>query len=86
VQLEEGSSVEQDLGLIQCLITAQDIGLWSGNRRKMEISEGSLLIPVTVTMHSVFLSADAISDMVLDDAISKEAAQVILSSSGSGSF
>jgi hypothetical protein len=86
VQLEEGSSVEQDLGLIQCLITAQDIGLWSGNRRKMEISEGSLSIPVTVTMHSVLLSADAISDMVLDDAISKEAAQVILPSSDGGSF
>jgi len=28
-----------EIGLVQALILIQDIGLWSGNRRKMEIAE-----------------------------------------------
>ncbi|KAL6804711.1 hypothetical protein GGI42DRAFT_342126 [Trichoderma sp. SZMC 28013] len=38
----------QNLSLVQSLILGQDIGLWSGNRRKMEIAECHLVIPVTM--------------------------------------
>lgn len=38
------------MGLVQALILVQDIGLWSGNRRKMEIAECHLGIPVTVSV------------------------------------
>ncbi|KAI0863352.1 hypothetical protein F4860DRAFT_83408 [Xylaria cubensis] len=37
-----------NLGLVQTLVLGQDISLWSGNRRKMEIAECHLLIPVTM--------------------------------------
>ena len=36
------------MGLIQTLVLGHDIGLWSGNRRKMEIAECHLVIPITV--------------------------------------
>ncbi|KAH9999580.1 hypothetical protein F4779DRAFT_605364 [Xylariaceae sp. FL0662B] len=38
----------RDLGLVQTLVLGQDIGLWSGSRRKMEIAECHLLIPINM--------------------------------------
>ncbi|KAM6526720.1 hypothetical protein FSOLCH5_002809 [Fusarium solani] len=37
-----------NIGLIQAIILGQDAGLWSGNRRKMEIAECHVNIPVTM--------------------------------------
>ncbi|KAI0409721.1 hypothetical protein F4802DRAFT_159728 [Xylaria palmicola] len=37
-----------NLTLVQALVLEQDISLWSGNRRKMEIAECHLLIPLTM--------------------------------------
>jgi hypothetical protein len=47
-QFEDNNTAIQNLSLVQSLILGQDIGLWSGNRRKMEIAECHLVIPVTV--------------------------------------
>lgn len=48
LQFEDNNTAIQNLSLVQSLILGQDIGLWSGNRRKMEIAECHLVIPVTV--------------------------------------
>jgi len=47
-KFEENNSTFQDLGLVQALMLLQDVALWSGNRRKMEIAECHQLIPITV--------------------------------------
>ncbi|KJZ79034.1 hypothetical protein HIM_01807 [Hirsutella minnesotensis 3608] len=47
-RFEENNTAIQVLGLVQSLILVQDFGLWSGNRRKMEIAECHLVIPVTM--------------------------------------
>ncbi|CAM1505632.1 Fc.00g112690.m01.CDS01 [Cosmosporella sp. VM-42] len=47
-RFEDNNTSIQNLGLVQSLILGQDIGLWSGNRRKMEIAECHLVIPVTM--------------------------------------
>ncbi len=38
-QFEENNTKIADIGLVQGLMLVQDVGLWSGNRRKMEIAE-----------------------------------------------
>jgi hypothetical protein len=38
--------------MIQAIVIGQDTGLWSGNRRKMEIAECHVNIPVTVCMQT----------------------------------
>ncbi|GAP83481.1 putative C6 and C2H2 transcription factor -like protein [Rosellinia necatrix] len=47
-RFEENNTGISNLGLVQTLVLGQDIGLWSGNRRKMEIAECHLLIPITM--------------------------------------
>ncbi|CAJ2501732.1 Uu.00g045850.m01.CDS01 [Anthostomella pinea] len=47
-RFEENNTGIVDIGLVQTLVLVQDIGLWSGNRRKMEIAECHLLIPITM--------------------------------------
>ncbi|KAL6833811.1 hypothetical protein J3E69DRAFT_149781 [Trichoderma sp. SZMC 28015] len=47
-RFEDNNTAIQNLSLVQSLILGQDIGLWSGNRRKMEIAECHLVIPVTM--------------------------------------
>ncbi|KAM5351599.1 hypothetical protein ACJ41O_004322 [Fusarium nematophilum] len=37
-----------NIGLVQAIVLGQDTGLWSGNRRKMEIAECHVNIPVTM--------------------------------------
>lgn len=39
MQFEENNTKIADPGLVQALMLVQDVGLWSGNRRKMEIAE-----------------------------------------------
>ncbi|CCF38655.1 hypothetical protein CH063_09690 [Colletotrichum higginsianum] len=47
-RFEDANTSIKNMGLVQTLILGQDIGLWSGNRRKMEIAECHLLIPITM--------------------------------------
>ncbi|KAI1178763.1 hypothetical protein F4777DRAFT_536679 [Nemania sp. FL0916] len=47
-RFEENNAGIANLGLVQSLVLGQDISLWSGNRRKMEIAECHLLIPITM--------------------------------------
>ncbi|KAI1190967.1 hypothetical protein F5B17DRAFT_427058 [Nemania serpens] len=47
-KFEENNAGIANLGLVQTLVSEQDISLWSGNRRKMEIAECHLLIPITM--------------------------------------
>ncbi|OLN88491.1 Early growth response protein 1-like protein 1 [Colletotrichum chlorophyti] len=47
-RFEDANTSIKNLCLVQTLILGQDIGLWSGNRRKMEIAECHLLIPITM--------------------------------------
>ncbi|KAH8889564.1 hypothetical protein GQ53DRAFT_723274 [Thozetella sp. PMI_491] len=44
-RFEENNTKITDIGLVQALILTQDVGLWSGNRRKMEIAECHIQIP-----------------------------------------
>ncbi|KAM0481349.1 hypothetical protein ACHAPX_003453 [Trichoderma viride] len=53
-RFEENNTAIQNLSLVQSLILGQDIGLWSGNRRKMEIAECHLVIPVTMMRYRRF--------------------------------
>lgn len=47
-RFEEQNARTHNLGLVQTLVLVQDLGLWSGNRRKMEIAECHLLVPITM--------------------------------------
>ncbi|KAK3497977.1 uncharacterized protein B0T23DRAFT_411236 [Neurospora hispaniola] len=47
-RFEENNSKVSDLGLVQALVLTQDLGVWSGNRRKMEIAECHLTVPVAM--------------------------------------
>ena len=38
-QFEENNRTIAEIGKVQALVLVQDVGLWSGNRRKMEIAE-----------------------------------------------
>jgi hypothetical protein len=50
-RFEENNESILNLGLIQAIVLGQDTGLWSGNRRKMEIAECHVNIPTTVRKH-----------------------------------
>ena len=65
------------MGLVQALILVQDVGLWSGNRRKMEIAECHLSIPITVSpthFHYKYRGSRSI-----DDEVSRKVSKVELS-------
>ncbi|KAG6155167.1 hypothetical protein E4U37_001428 [Claviceps purpurea] len=47
-RFEENNTAIQNGSLVQALILVQDLGLWSGNRRRMEIAECHLVIPITM--------------------------------------
>lgn len=47
-RFEENNSNVTSLGLVQALVITQDLGVWSGNRRKMEIAECHLSVPVAM--------------------------------------
>jgi hypothetical protein len=38
-QFEENNRTIAEISKVQALVLVQDVGLWSGNRRKMEIAE-----------------------------------------------
>ena len=47
-RFEENNTKIADIVPVQTLIMVQDLGLWSGNRRKMEIAECHLTIPIAM--------------------------------------
>ncbi|KAF4447393.1 putative transcription factor Pig1p [Fusarium austroafricanum] len=47
-RFEENNEAILNIGLVQAVVLGQDTGLWSGNRRKMEIAESHVNIPVTM--------------------------------------
>ncbi|RGP81584.1 putative transcription factor pig1p [Fusarium longipes] len=47
-RFEENNETILNIGLIQAIVIGQDTGLWSGNRRKMEIAECHVNIPATM--------------------------------------
>lgn len=47
-QLADGPAAMQDIALIQAFVLVQEMGLWSGNRARMELAQSHLTIPVTV--------------------------------------
>jgi hypothetical protein len=51
-QWERDNSLTRDLQMLQSNLMWLDVGLWSGNKRKMEISESHLLPLVTVSLVS----------------------------------
>ena len=43
------------MALVQALILIQEMGLWSGNRRRMKLAQSQVAIPVTVSnLHYYF--------------------------------
>lgn len=54
-KLEENNLAIQDMALLQSLIMVQDVGLWSGNRRKMDIAECYLATPVQVSSAKIMV-------------------------------
>ncbi|KFZ19754.1 hypothetical protein V501_00524 [Pseudogymnoascus sp. VKM F-4519 (FW-2642)] len=48
VVCEENNSMTRDLGLLQALALNLDVGLWSGNKRKMELAESHALTVITM--------------------------------------
>ncbi|KAK3983920.1 zinc finger protein klf1 [Cladorrhinum sp. PSN332] len=47
-RFEENNTNIAVLGQVQALMLVQDVGLWSGNRRKMEIAECHLPVPIAM--------------------------------------
>ncbi|KAF4984072.1 hypothetical protein FZEAL_651 [Fusarium zealandicum] len=47
-QFEANNETILNIGLVQSIILGQETGLWSGNRRKMEIAECHVNIPITM--------------------------------------
>ncbi|KAL2017895.1 hypothetical protein VTK56DRAFT_1551 [Thermocarpiscus australiensis] len=47
-RFEENNKAIAEIGAVQALMLVQDVGLWSGNRRKMEIAECHLSIPIAM--------------------------------------
>ncbi|PVH75036.1 hypothetical protein DL98DRAFT_467018 [Cadophora sp. DSE1049] len=45
---EENNSVTRDLTLLQAFVLSLDVGLWSGNKRKIELAESQALVVVTM--------------------------------------
>lgn len=52
-QCESSNAVTRDIEILQAFIFEMEIGLWSGNRRKMEIAESHPQILVTVSPQNV---------------------------------
>lgn len=42
------NSMTRDLGLLQAMVLNLDVGLWSGNKRKMELAESHSLTLITM--------------------------------------
>lgn len=48
VVCDENNSLTRDLSLLQAMVLNLDVGLWSGNKRKMELAESLALAVITM--------------------------------------
>ncbi|KAK4199140.1 putative transcription factor [Triangularia verruculosa] len=53
------------IGPVQALMLVQDVGLWSGNRRKMEIAECHLSIPIAMMRYRGKFTKNAYPDVII---------------------
>ncbi|KAK4186449.1 C6 transcription factor RegA [Podospora australis] len=53
------------IGQVQALVLVQDVGLWSGSRRKMEIAECHLTVPIAMMRYRGKFSRIAYPDIVI---------------------
>ncbi|KAJ9157752.1 C6 transcription factor [Pleurostoma richardsiae] len=67
-RFEEHHASIQNLGLVQALILGQDIALWSGNRKKMEIAECHLQIPTTMMRYRGIFQRTSYPPIAVDPA------------------
>ncbi|KAK3940047.1 hypothetical protein QBC46DRAFT_354455 [Diplogelasinospora grovesii] len=65
-RFEENNKTIADIGLVQSLMLVQDVGLWSGNRRKMEIAECHLSIPIAMMRYRGKFQRSTYPNIVLD--------------------
>ncbi|KAK5663369.1 hypothetical protein OQA88_3797 [Cercophora sp. LCS_1] len=65
-RFEENNRKIADIGLVQALMMVQDVGLWSGNRRKMEIAECHLSIPIAMMRYRGKFQRSAYRHIVVD--------------------
>ncbi|KAK0657331.1 hypothetical protein B0T16DRAFT_401475 [Cercophora newfieldiana] len=65
-RFEENNTKIADIGLVQALMLVQDVGLWSGNRRKMEIAECHLQIPIAMMRYRGKFQRSAHPHVVID--------------------
>ncbi|KAK4105849.1 hypothetical protein N658DRAFT_441475 [Parathielavia hyrcaniae] len=64
-KFEEDNRTVADIGKVQALMLVQDIGLWSGNRRKMEIAECHLTVPITMMRYRGKFSRPTYPDIAI---------------------
>ncbi|KAK0631992.1 hypothetical protein B0T14DRAFT_573301 [Immersiella caudata] len=65
-KFEENNTKIADIGLVQALMLVQDVGLWSGNRRKMEIAECHLQIPIAMMRYRGKFQRSAYPHVMID--------------------
>lgn len=65
-RFEENNKSIADIGPVQALVMVQDIGLWSGNRRKMEIAECHTTIPIAMMRYRGKFSRSYYPPIVID--------------------
>ncbi|KAJ4297140.1 hypothetical protein N0V88_004058 [Collariella sp. IMI 366227] len=64
-QFEENNSAIGHMEKVQAVILMQDIGLWGGNRRKMEIAECHMFIPITMMRYRGKFGRSSYPDVVI---------------------
>ncbi|KAK3329359.1 hypothetical protein B0H66DRAFT_20445 [Apodospora peruviana] len=65
-RFEENNSKVADIGLVQALVLVQDVGLWSGNRRKMEIAECHLSVPIAMMRYRGKFQRSSYPSIIVD--------------------
>ncbi|KFY95369.1 hypothetical protein V500_02820 [Pseudogymnoascus sp. VKM F-4518 (FW-2643)] len=68
VVCDENNSLTRDLGLLQAMVLNLDVGLWSGNKRKMELAESLALAVITMCRRAGrFLRSNYVAIVPLED-------------------
>ncbi|KAK0667582.1 putative transcription factor [Cercophora samala] len=64
-RFEENNTNIGLIGPVQALMLVQDVGLWSGNRRKMEIAECHLSVPIAMMRYRGKFTKTAYPDVII---------------------
>ncbi|KAL2165197.1 hypothetical protein VTH06DRAFT_493 [Thermothelomyces fergusii] len=67
-RFEENNRSITEISKVQALVLLQDVGLWCGNRRKMEIAECHLTIPIGMMRYRGRFGRSAYPDIVIHPA------------------